>query len=250
MRRYFNEYKFFDWLRERFGIEKPMALELGMWQKWEDKLKAEKPVGYFLTETFPDFLDSVENFFFTPFRNIRYYIRNRWHRKTHVLPTGLKVGDYYDLDTRIVHGLMTALVDFVEVEKAWMQKITSEEEVVLVRGRNAQAGMAYLSWEATLDNPELPETERSPTQAETAREIVKIYWWWTAHRPARPDPWDMFLKVSDDIYDPLSWDNVPEDVREQRRAHYKAINEKEEEYHQEDTEMLIRLIAIRRSLWT
>ena len=35
MRTYAQEWKFFEYLRRRFGVEKPYALEWGGWEKWD-----------------------------------------------------------------------------------------------------------------------------------------------------------------------------------------------------------------------
>ena len=52
MSRYWSETALFDWLRGKFGIDKPAALEWGGWTKWKNETKAAHPFGYWLTETF------------------------------------------------------------------------------------------------------------------------------------------------------------------------------------------------------
>ena len=122
MRTYAQEWKIFNKLRKQFGIEKPVALEWGGWEKWDAKIKKEKPFAFFLTETLPDFINDVAEYIPTPISDIRYYCRNRFYRKTHVLPTGFKPGEYHDLDERILHGIMNGLVDYVEVELAYKSR--------------------------------------------------------------------------------------------------------------------------------
>jgi hypothetical protein len=241
-------------LRDWFKINKPDALQWGEWKDWEKITRHEHPVGYWFTETLPYFLDGVEDMVFGPFRDARYYFRNRFHRKCHILPTGLKPGDYFDLDTRILHGVMEALVDYVEVEKAWMQHIWNDEgkKVTLVRGRNAEAGLDYLRWEMTLDNPERSEEERCSSQAAVAREIVIIYNWWKVERPLRPDPYDAsgYTKAFEGFADVDILDERADYDKEKFRTLSNIVSEIEKRYDDEDTAMLIRVMVIRKSLWT
>ena len=74
-RYYFEESKLVDRLRTRFGIVKPIALPWGEWDEWNEKIKKEKPVAYFITETVPEFLDNVLGKIPTPISDIRYYCR-------------------------------------------------------------------------------------------------------------------------------------------------------------------------------
>lgn len=152
------------------------------------------------------------------FRKIKYYIRNRWHRKTHVLPTGFKPGEYHDLRERLLYGCMEALVDFVEVEKAWMAFIGDDDNKIKLdlHGRNTEAGLGYLDWEMALTD--------SPNQAAAAKEVAELYHWWKVDRPARPDP-----------FDPNNYGS------------WILIEDAQDE---EDNAMLIRLMTIRLSLWT
>jgi hypothetical protein len=255
MKCYSANWGIFQYLRKKFNIEKPVALEWGGWEKWEDNLKQEKPLAYFLTETIPDIIDDITCYIPTPISNIRYYCRNRFYRKTHVLPTGFKPGEYHDLDERILYGLMNSLVDFVEVELAYKSRWCNTEESKTAKwhnGRCPELGLSHLAWEMTLDSVELDEHERCTGQAATAREIKIIYDWWK-NRDNRPDPHDV-----------SGWSTICEDEHnrglkmfekgspEVERSKTKALNlvrKIEKSYEKEDQEMIIRLIKIRRSLW-
>lgn len=248
MRRHYSEGRFFSALRKRFGIEKPLALPFGEWDVWHAKTRKDHPVGYFVTETLPDWLEWIPKVFVDPFHDVAYYHRNRFVRKTHILRTGLKAGDYHDLSERILHGLMWGLVDFVEIEKARaMIRWHDDGDTVyrLKRGRSRDAGLAYLAWEATLDDEGLKPEERCEAQAKAAREIRAIYEWWTDIRPKRRDP-----------YDDADWEGVSDfvfDRGDEKRAEIDAslsrIRATEEAYAFEDDQMLMRLIAIRPHLW-
>jgi hypothetical protein len=257
MRTYANEWKIFVYLRKRFGVDKPFALEWGGWEKWEEKVKKEKPLAFFLTETFPDFIDDVARYIPTPIDDIRYYCRNRFYRKTHVLPTGFKPGEYHDLDERILHGIMNGLVDYVEVELAYKSRWCNTEESKTAKWRNGRCpelGLSHLAWEMTLDEASLEEHERSTSQAETAREVKEIYDWWKFTRPARPDAYDV-SGWSDLCEEKRAdggnmFDRGDADYQERSRKSLEIVRKIEQEYEDEDQEMLIRVIKRRRSLWT
>lgn len=256
MRTYASEWKCFEYLRGRFKIDKPVALEWGKWDEWEANLKKEKPIGFFLTETVPDFINYVAHYIPTPISDIRYYCRNRFVRKTHVLSTGFKPGEYHDLDERILHGLMNSLVDFVEIEKAYKSRWCGTEaskSAKWIKGRCPELGLEYLSWEMTLDNPNLDEYNRCDSQAQVAREIKAIYNWWKFDRPGRPNPDDISgwseLCEWDRINGKKPFEKGTEEEEQRKSEALKQLRQIEQQYEDEDQEMLIRLIKIRKSLW-
>lgn len=257
--RYWAGSAFVNRMRGWFGIEKPGALQWGEWDEWKKKVQQDHPIGYWLTEELPGHLERIPETFVDPFHNISYYIRNRWHRQTHVLPTGFKPGTYHDLRERLLYGCMESLVDFVEVEKAWMTYICDDTDTIKLGkgGRSPEAGLKHLEWEMTLDDPALSETERSPSQATCAREIYEIYTWWKTLRPARPDPMDVsgwsahcseIRKQGYDLFD----ERRPETPEEETssKAMLKSLRDIEEAQDQEDEQMLVRLMKIRLHLWT
>ena len=257
-RHYFEESKLVDRLRTRFGIIKPYALPWEEWDEWNEKIKKEKPLAYFITEIVPEFLDKVLGKIPTPISDIRYYCRNRFNRKSHVLPCYFKPGEYHDLDERILHGLMNSLVDFVEVELAYKSRWCNTEESKTAKwrkGRCPELGLAHLAWEMTLDSEALDITERSDSQAATAREIKVIYDWWKFTRPARPDAYDAsgwaeYCKKSEEQgYKLFSNKEKSPELAELSTVTHKKLREIEAAYEAEDEAMLIRVIKIRRSLW-
>ena len=260
MRTYLVDKSIFKKLRKRFGIEKPYALEWGGWKRWKKETRAAHPVGYFLTETVPDFLSHVYDKLTSPYYDTRYYIRNRFFRKCHVLPTGFKPGQYHDLDSRILHGLMQSLVDFVEVEKAWMHSWVAKKKYKFKNGRCAQAGLDYLKWEMELTNKEWaskddPSYGAFTEQAKNAREVYEIYNWWKNTYPNRKDPmdasgWSAYCdRLDREGRNILDHKETPADRKESKRA-LKLLRKIEQQYEREDEQMLIRLIKIRKSLWT
>jgi hypothetical protein len=123
--------------------------------------------------------------------------------------------------------------------------------------------MDYLEWASNLRYGEDEVGEDDPMngklthQAIAAIEIRELYNWWKHVRPLRPDPhdasgWTEYCErrrsEDDGIFGWLE-DRSEEDMKESRHI-LDICNKMEEQYDKEDEEMMIRLIRIRRSLWT
>lgn len=272
--RHYQDTWLFNWLRQRvFRIEKPRALPWGGWTKWENELKTTRPVAYFLTETLPDWLEKPAQWSVDPLYEVAYYLRNRFLRQTHMVHTGLEPGSWHEYETRILHGMFTELVDFIEVEQAWHTCMWDDEARKKYQmpwwrqnwlfywreWRCAEAGIDYLKWCMTLDDPALPVHERNTSQAEHAREALTLYTWWKHIRPTRQDEWAeagfvefnnrMAAKYGKMEFDPNDKLLTPAERREKSTI-FDRVHEIEEARYQEDEEMMIRLIKIRRGLWT
>jgi len=253
---YWTNSKFANWLR---GTKKPNALGLGEWDKWKQEAKQKHPIRYWLAE---EGLDHIQDFVSFPkdvYNKISYYINNRWISKTHALTSNMKKGDYYDLDTRIIECLFDELVNFVEVELAWHRVAWSDKErapwwrrVFRFRTwRSPEHGIDHLNWEISLKYNEDwdKDNERygQPTpQAEAAKEKLALYNWWK-QRANRPDPhdasgWSEYCRANPKFLDTLG--------SAESKMTLDRLNEIEKRYDEEDTEMLIRLIKVRKSLWT
>jgi hypothetical protein len=248
MNKYWSNSKFADWLR---GTKKPFALGFKAWDDWEAAAKKKHPFRFWLAEEGLDHLQRVFTFPNATYYNIVYYINNRWITKTHALTSNLKKGDYYDLDTRIIECLFDELVNFVEVELAWHHVMWSEKETApwwrrvfrFRTWRSPSHGIAHLEWESNLKYDEEwdKDTERygRPTpQAINAQEKLALYNWWK-QRPNRPDP--------DEV---SGWSEYCKNKDENAQRPLDKLREIEQQYEDEDTEMLIRLIKVRKSLWT
>ena len=262
--------KFTDWLR---GTPKPAAGTLEEWNNWRRKAKAKK-FRYWLVE---EGLDHLENFIKWPanrINDIRCYINNRWVIKTHALVSSLKRGEWHEFDTRLLHSVFDELVNFVEIDQAWMFVICSEDEdkkfhVPWYRAifrigswRCPEAGIAHLEWAARLTHDEDfmrddPEYGLPTAQALAAQEIIKLYKWWKQERPNRPDPsdasgWSKYCEERHNAAKKSGDDSsffLPK--MDDQAHHFMSVYRKmEEEQEEEDTDMLIRLVKIRHRLWT
>jgi len=253
-------------IRARLDLNEPRALGWDEWKEWHEKTKTSRPFAYFIMETVPNKAEDLVRFFTKPINDLRYAIRVRLFDRYHVINTGLKPG-YADADTRMLHGMFNLLVDFVEVELAWMHVVFDEDErkkrkhpwwslgwTRFKSFRDPEAGLIHLRWEMKLDDKSLPAHDRSPQQAERAREIWIIYHWWKYIRPRRPDPhdasgWTEYCN-SKSITELFSDDDKTLDDKKISAEIIERSVDIEQAYELEDEEMLIRLVKLRKSLWT
>lgn len=240
---YWNCSSFADFLR---GTKKPFALEWKEWESWHKEAKNKHPIRYWIAE---EFLKKIQNLYCLPsdiFNTIRYYYENRFISKTHYLKTGLKPGQYHELDERIIHGLFNELVEFVECETAWMNQVCSKKKYKFKKGRCPEAGIDYLKWASRLK-----EKNKPTPQAISAKQILKLYFWWKK-RHLRPDPvdisgWSEYCEKEKTNSDDLLFGSIK--TNESKKILQK-LQRIENKYNKEDENMLIELIKVRQHLWT
>lgn len=235
---------FAKWLRRLVGVDSPSSATAHGWKTWKTNYKNSHPVMFYVTEIL---LGKLQRFVCYPkdkYREISTYLHNRFIFKSHYLSTNLKVGQYHEIDTRILHGMFETLVEFVEGEKAHMQWAWVEgKDKAHNRKDGRELGLKYLKSET--------EFEDHDSQAKTAQEIIDLYVWWKDIRPSRLEPMDASGYSSiksenfDDVLDLLSAPRTPE-----RTKAAEIMHDIEKSYDKEDEEMLVRLIKIRKSLWT
>lgn len=251
--------KYFKW-------NKPKALTWDAWEDWHESTKNSQPWAYWFYETLPNFFSSCKGKITDPIKDTRYWIRVRLLDRYHVINTGLKPG-YHEFEERSLHGMFNMLVDYVECELAWKSAIFGDADKKKYpwwskgwfRFKNARmptCGIDHLKWESTLDSPNLPSGGRSDWQAEKARIVLDLYHWWKYVRPLRKDPMD--LSGWSDICDekrkrgikPLSNKGMTKQDKQREREALDKCQAIEQAYDDEDTEQLIRLVKIRKGLWT
>jgi hypothetical protein len=254
-------------------VEKPKAMSSEGWSDWEARAMTGNRFAYWIADTF---LDKVQNFVNYPsdeVRAVRVYLHNRFVTKTHYLKTKLKPGQWYEFEDRLMHAMFEELVDFVEVEQAWHQCVWNKQAWAKymptywkrIRGwRSPEAGLAHLQWESKLvyngDSGWHPQHESygQPTdQAIRAIEQIKIYDWWKNIRPNRPNPYDVSgwsdicarRKAAGGMMAILRSDQSDEEKAQSRHA-LDMIQKLESQYDQEDTDMMVALVKIRKGMWT
>jgi hypothetical protein len=248
------------------GVARPTALSSEDWNEWEAKMKKERPVRYWLADVALDSLQDAVMWIPGKFRSVGYYIENRWVTRTHTLTASadlIKRGKWCDLSDRFLPCMFSELVEFVEVETAWRWVAWNPEEAKKYNApkRNSrkwrcpEAGIASLEWSANLVYNEEHNVEpghelygKPMDQAANAKEILELYRWFKDVWPNRPDPHDEagYGKYEKNT---LLWDYTDEE-KEELRAIFQKANVISTQYDNEDTEMMIRLIKVRNSLWT
>lgn len=148
--------------------------------------------------------------------------------------------NYWDKDTLLLHGMMQLVVDFVEVECAscygfyYKESMSLQEKLIYMLPwylrndnwfRSRKRGELYLKYQASLNDPNLDEHERTPWQAKSAQEVLDVYLWWKDIRPNRMDLDDATISIEDFI-------------------------KIERQYYEEDGMMLKRIVDVRGYLWT
>lgn len=270
--------KFADWLRGTTKLKIGTGEE---WDEWETRAKRAYPVRWWLAE---EGLDIVQKIIYWPadkLHAVKYYINNRWVTHTHALtahPRDIKPGEWRDVGNRFLPCLFNELVDYVEVELAWWQLAWNNEDRPKYNApwwafgwwrirtwRCPQAGIDNLDWQRNLRwgenevGPDGKNLGQLTQQAIAAQEILDLYYWWTEVYPNRPDPhdasgWSEYCdRMRDEKGDGVRWIGTESNNKETKALGKKALkltHKIEQQYEKEDTEMLIRLIKIRGSLWT
>ena len=271
--RYWTIGPFADWLR---GTPSPGAQTSRGWREWHEQAQKAHPVRYWLAE---EGLDYAQRFVMWPVDQlyaIKYYINNRWVTRTHALtasPSDIPRGEWRDVGSRFMPCLFNELRDFVEVELAWWHIAWDSSEdrkkynpPFWATGwwrwrtwRCPQAGLDNLEWQINLTQDWLdddhPDRNKPSPQSENAREILALYRWWTEVYPNRPDPmeasgWSAYCERRRQNGNLLDFEDRTDEEREESSRILDKSHEIEAAQEQEDEEMLIRLIRIRKSLWT
>ena len=276
MRNYWTCSNFADWVRGTPKIPSGTSEE---WTKWHKDAKLAHPVRFWLAEEALSELDDAWNYVPTKINNVRYYLNNRYTTKTHALTSNLPKGQWHEFETRLLHCTFDSFVDFIEIETAWSHVMWGDKEerakykMPWWRGqwwtrwfkewRSPEAAIAHLEWEMTLKNIEWyketdPEYGKPTHQAIAAKEKWALYYWWKHVRPQRVDEheycgWSAYCEERR-LGDPDGWlfGAGSESKKDKKRssAILEAVRKLEEQHANEDEEMLIRLIKLRKSLWT
>lgn len=246
-----------DWVR---GTPCLKSATLKEWREWGRLSQQKHPVRYWLVE---EAFYELENLLLWPFKSIRSvknHFSNRFLSRTHALtshPKDIKRGQWCEMGDRILPCLFNELSNFVEVDLAHINSLSTGAKRPWFKKRDPKAGLEYLRWAMALTDEEYLEEGQKhlsqPTaQALAAREIISLYHWWKHVYPRRSDPNDIYdswreksLAKKEDIFS----ETTPEEMKEVRALLEKTV-EIENSYEKENEEMLIRLIKIRQHLWT
>jgi hypothetical protein len=283
--RYWSHGKFAKWIISTFGgVQCLTSGTSEEWAAWKKEARKAK-FAYWFTEKFLSRLQNIVNWPNDKLNEVRQYLYNRFVAKTHYLQTRLDRGQYHEVDTRMMHGMFEELVDFIEVEKAWMMVLWDEEKAKqyetpwwrttwrMLRWKEwrcPQAGLDHLVWEISLKyddewvDPEDPNYGKPTPQAISAQAQLDLYNWWKNIRPCRNCPsdasgWSTYCdlmrerrKQEGEEEDALALFR-PDKTDEERAMSKSALDrcaEIEQQYDDEDTRMMVKLVEIRKSMWT
>jgi hypothetical protein len=284
--RYWSHSKIVKSLREALGFPvRPTFATSKEWRAYHKACKEHNEVLDYITDEMIDNIQDAINWPVDKLNDFSYWVYNRFIDETHKINTGLKPGQWHETEERILHGMFEELVDFVEVQKACKNIWCNDKDIAkfvpwwdkhlpyflnkLIETRSQHLGVNYLLWETTLkkDNEwfgldwketrgekdfirQNPEYMKPTPQAEAALEILDLYVWWKFLRPMRPDPMD--ASGYTDYFNRNRTEDILdfESIKEDSTPYSQACHDLEEKYEKEDTEMMKRLIDVRRSMWT
>jgi len=272
-KQYWSCTKFADWLR---GTNKIPAGTSKEWAKWQLEAEMKNPFRFWLAEEGLDRIQTAIMFIPDKIYSAKYALVNRFVTRTHTLTSKLPKYKWHEMDTRMLHCMFNELVNFVEVELAASNYRFDEEARKKYKVpfwgtgwfrtrtyRNKEAGLDYLNWAINLKMDETwgmsPEDEgygKETYQAKGAKETLELYTWWTQVYPTRPDPYDVsgWSKLCDRRREEgggfLSIEDTTPEQKAESTKSLDLLREVEERYEREEEEMLIRLIKVRKYLWT
>ncbi len=203
----------------RWRIVSPYALGLGAWDDWQDQLAARFPIRTFIQETIPRLWRKLAGYRIARFfKDLKWGFKHRYikrHQYNVLRPKTLEPG-YYDPQTRILHACMEDLCRFYE------------------------HGAPQIDWDA------------EPYHQHVYKEMTDIYTWWTKEFPTREEEWEKANPSPQDIewrrlFSNGKHDNDPDVIEWKRVADLRR--KMDEKWSEDEQDMLIRLMKIRRSLW-
>jgi hypothetical protein len=244
-------------LQRVLRLERPDLLTLSALQRWQESLAANRPAAYLLGIRLPNLLNAAAVHGAAPWVRFKREWRARVSERCHWVHTGLAPG-YHDADRRMLHANFQLLTDFIEIELAAIERASPSVRADSCRSlwpgrpsRSRTAGLARLAWLQSLRETE--EGARPGKVGARCREALiadeqeALYRWWTESRAQRCDP-EAALTQAIRVGAPH------EDLSETQRAALLTECEKADalqaSYDLEDEMNLIRLMRIRKTLWS
>lgn len=236
-----------DFFKRLAGLDKPTAATWSEWNVWKTKTKQKHPFRYWLGETVPHII----NTWLMHLTNGLYWFKYRFQNKHkyHLIDTKLKPG-YYDIDFRLLHGVMSLVVDYVEREhqttdpESWSYWPSVVE--CAIKDKNKRNELVNANIEETLEHNLMPSN-----QINAILTVNDVYHWWKNVYPFRKE--NKSTVCSEDT-DPLKLffedDSECCDFSLRLSEEYKVRQVVKELWYEEEQYMLRRIIELRRDLWT
>lgn len=251
--------KFIKWMK----FNPPYAANADGWVEFDTRFKKEAPIRYAITRgAIKKTFWRAEFFFSRKF----YYLIDRMLERRHLVDTGLKPG-YHNTKERMLHANFALLVHFVENECARIYASASREKMknlfgwkiilpwrirIALRKNQDYAreyGIAYLNWHIET------ETETGVNDVEHLRQIISLYGWWTKTRPNRTEYDSPLTRVYSDpanhimLTSTTKWKKENPELAKAHAEYMKKRLKQEEEWDDEDNQMLIQLVELRKHLF-
>jgi hypothetical protein len=225
----------------------PWDGKICFWSNYHYIVKERAPIRYFIMYVMARYIKNIGILYEKINDKIRYtYVAKHQY---HIVRTGLKIG-YHEIDDRMLYASFNLLREYVEIQCANMHKM-SEDKCNTYNIRDRAAGLEFLDWEISLSSRKLPKDERCLTQAKQAREIKKLYLWWVDERLPRDS--FTYLKFSDQGLlqgeRDARFNRLAPDYVAYRKHLLDFVSDSDKWIALEDAN-LIRLMKIRRGLWT
>ena len=150
-----------NWVKEKLGINRLYSGTSEQWKSYDQWLQDNHPYVY----KFEQAMDKVQDvvcYIPDKFKTFRFFLKNIFVHKTHYLQTGLPIGTYFEIETRMLHGLFHTLQLFVEGELEEFGKFVLDKDV---------SGLAYLRW--MIEAKDTPDNLKAKYL-----EIERLYTWW------------------------------------------------------------------------
>lgn len=232
----------------------PGALTGPGWSAFDREFKKIAPIRYWYQHNFKDAtVRPIKRIHLAITEWIYCHLQHRYH----IVKTGLKPG-YQELDNIMLYANFNLLKDYVECEVSLQTAYCRPEESAklgwkreyipfynsIFPYRNPELGLSHLKW--IIED----SIKHSVVKDERAVEIIELYNWWTVTRMGRVE----IKPVYPGVIDPNDIFGNDIDVTTKEYATYKemaaAAHDQYDNWYDEDTEYLVRLMKIRRHLWT
>jgi hypothetical protein len=227
-------------IQDKIGAVSKAHMTAGTAEEWVDYDARKKTTGYlyYIAEG----IDWINSFCYRwsmkLYYDPKFWFKNMFiHPRWRITAETLNKGQWYDLDTSILHINMQMLVDFIEGEKDGYPWELAELE----KFKNGE--------ESQID----PDDENSMhhTQWQSMETAWEIYSWWKDYPRKQKQIEDIYDEIPE--YDGDSGSimaHFSTERREVSRPYHDRINALEEQLKDEEEIMLMKLIGIRGSLWT
>jgi len=204
---------------------------------------------------------------------VKDWVRYRTTQRLHVVKTTLPPG-YYDADVRMLHAMFALVVDYVEIELAWLEFISMDKDHPLYEAYKKRLWLnnnfdVFGIAEAFFRSKELglhhiiERTNDDDENKDFYTELFALYMWYTEILDEREDvaeserldmsqePWVTYNKKYSGalILDARFALDHPDDYKKLHES-LDRMNNLEDEFEKDDEKMLRRLLNIRTSLWT